>query len=65
MLGIVSSFIGQYGIAYLLDRYKKQSLILFLIALILFISDIGLGVDGIIAVVSDAEVCFSARTPAS
>lgn len=56
MLGIVSSFIGQHGIAYVLEKYKKQSVIIFLIALILLISDVGLGVDGTISIIADAEV---------
>jgi hypothetical protein len=56
MLGVVSSFIGQYGIAYVLNKYKKQSVIIFLIAFILIVSDIGLGIDGIMGIVSDAQV---------
>ncbi len=56
MLGVISSFIGQYGIAYVLDKYKKQSVIIFLIAFILCISDVGLGVDGILATISDVQV---------
>ncbi len=56
MLGVISSFIGQYGVAYILDKYKRQSVIIFMIAFILLISDIGLGVDGILSTISDVQV---------
>ena len=56
LLGTLSSIIGQYILAIILLRYRKQSLIVFCITLMLIVSELGLGIRSIMTFVQDVQV---------
>jgi len=56
MFGFFASIVGQVVFAYLLRKYKKQSVVVFSIAAILGLSAVLLGINGIVAIVEDLEL---------
>jgi hypothetical protein len=56
LLGTVSSLIGQYIIAVIMQKYRKQSLILFLVVFIFVLAGLCLVTRGIMTFVADVQV---------
>jgi hypothetical protein len=56
LLGTFSAIIGQYILAVIMQKYRKESLILFLIIFTFVLGGLGLGTRGIMAFVADVQV---------
>jgi uncharacterized membrane protein YfcA len=55
VLGLVSTFVGQKGIIYLVERYETSSLIVFSIALVMVIAVVLMTIAGVLRIIKDIE----------
>ena len=55
VLGLVSTFVGQKGIIYLVERYQTTSLIVFSIALVMVIAVALMTIAGVLRIIKDIE----------